>query len=143
YIIAFVVAGVTVILPLLEREIFPVRDAVIDFFQRFIIAFVLILPFEIRDMNMDTLRLSTIPQGLGVSRTKQLGYVLVAIFVLTEFFKEDTEIAYTVSLVALGILSVGFLKNSSEDQGKYFASFWVEAAPMFWLGVFYLINTII
>jgi len=143
YIIALVVAGVTVILPLIETEIFPTRDHIIDFFQRTIIAVVLILPFEIRDMNKDIAQLSTIPQRLGVSRTKQLGYVLIALFVLTEFLKREIDITYAISLAGLGVLSSLFLKNSTVDQDKYFASFWVEAVPMFWIGIFYLVDLII
>lgn len=142
YIIALVVAGVTVILPLLETGIFPARDHLIDFFQRTIIAVVLILPFEIRDMNKDIAHLSTIPQQLGVARTKKLGYILIAGFILTELLKREIDITYAFSLAGLGILSSIFLKNSTEVQGKYFASFWVEAAPMFWIGIFYLAEII-
>src|SRR5690606_33831551 len=119
------------------------RDHIIDFFQRTIIAVVLILPFEIRDMNKDIAQLSTIPQRLGVSRTKQLGYVLIALFVLTEFLKREIDITYAISLAGLGVLSSLFLKNSTVDQDKYFASFWVEAVPMFWIGIFYLVDLII
>src|SRR5690606_22438663 len=103
----------------------------------------LILPFEIRDMNKDIAHLSTIPQKLGSTRTKQLGYVLVIVFILNEFLKREIHITYALSLVVLGILSILFLKNSTVDQGKYFASFWVEAAPMFWIGIFYLVDMII
>lgn len=142
YIIAFVVAGVTVVLPLLEADNFPARNHIIDFFQRFIIAVVLILPFEIRDMDKDTTHLGTIPQKLGVARTKLLGYMLTCVFFLMEFLKRDIHLAYTISLVFLGIIAILFLKKSSVDQGKYYASFWVEAAPWFWLGIFYLIRFI-
>jgi len=143
YIIALVVAGVTVLLPLLESEIFPTSDHFIDFFQRTIIAVVLILPFEIRDMNKDIVHLSTIPQQLGVRRTRQLGYLLIAVFLITEFLKTEIDINYAISLAGLGILSGIYLKISNVDKGKYFASFWVEAAPMFWIGIYYLVNIII
>ena len=143
YIIAFVVAGVTVILPLLEAELFPARNHIIDFFQRAIIAVVLILPFEVRDMNKDTSLLSTIPQKLGITRAKLLGYVLIAVFVFAEFLKSEMNMTYTLSIVGLGLLCGVFLKYSTAQQGKYFASFWVEAAPMFWIGILYLVKMII
>ena len=142
YIIAFVVAGVTVILPLLNADDFPARNHIIDFFQRCIIAVVLILPFEIRDMDKDTTQLGTIPQKLGVSRTKLLGYILTCVVFLIEFLKRDIHLAYTISLMFLGIIAIVFLKKSSVDQGEYYASFWVEAAPWFWLGIFYLVRFI-
>lgn len=94
-------------------------------------------------MDDDTAQLSTIPQKLGVYRTKQLGYFLTMIFCLLEFLKERMSLTYILSLIFLGIMCVFFLKRSSVEQGTYFASFWVEAAPMFWLGVIYLINGLI
>lgn len=143
FIIAFVVAGVTVILPLAETKIFPVPDQVIDFFQRCIIALVLILPFEIRDMNYDTAQLGTIPQRIGVFRTRRLGYILTLIFCFMEFLKNEIDVAYLLSLVSLGIMCVLFLNKASTNQGKYYASFWVEAAPVFWLGILYFLQLII
>jgi len=143
YITAFVVAGVTVVLPLISQGHFPKFDHVIDFLQRVLIAIVLILPFEIRDLDRDIARLETIPQKLGILSTKKLGYVLVLVFCLLEIFKTQTNIAYLISLLFLGILCVFFLMRSSEVQGKYFASFWVEAAPLFWLGVLYLLDKVI
>ena len=94
-------------------------------------------------MNRDIARLETIPQKLGILSTKKLGYVLVLVFCLLEIFKTQTNIAYLISLLFLGILCVFFVMRSSEDQGKYFASLWVEAAPMFWLGLLYLLDKVI
>ncbi len=143
YIIAFVVAGVTVVLPLLAANNFPTLDHLIDFFQRCTIAVVLILPFEIRDVDRDTVQLGTIPQKLGISRTKLLGYLLIGVFILIEFLKNDIHLAHTVSLIFLGIIGIIFLRKSSLEQDEYFASFWVEAAPWFWLGIFYLLRWLI
>jgi hypothetical protein len=143
YIIAFVVAGVTIILPLIGQDSFPSHDHILDFIQRIIIAIVLVLPFEIRDMNRDTLELDTIPQKIGIYNTKLLGYGLVGILLLLEFLKNNFHPAYTISLIFLGIIILVFLKKSSVDQGEYFASFWVEAAPFFWLGIFFLLNRFI
>lgn len=140
YIIAFVVAGVTVVLPLLETDNFPAQDHIIDFLQRSIIAVVLILPFEIRDMDKDTIQLSTIPQKIGVRRTKLLGYILICFFFLIEFLKRDVYLEYLISLGFLGIIAMIFLRKSSIKQGEYYSSFWVEAAPWFWLGFFYLLK---
>lgn len=143
YIIAFVVAGVTVVLPLIEIIDFPSFDHIIDFVQRCIIAVVLILPFEIRDLNSDGTQLGTIPQKLGVPGTKTMGYGLTVVFCLMQFLKNDIEMAYTISLLFIGALCMFLLKKSSEDQQEYFASFWVEAAPMFWLGIFYVTKILI
>ena len=143
YIIAFVVAGVTVLLPLVDVHSFPEQDHLIDLIQRCMIAIVLILPFEIRDMLGDHTRLGTIPQKFGVQRTKVIGYSLTCVFILIEFLKVEIHWAHTISLLFLGIISIVFLKRSSNNQGDYFASFWVEAAPWFWLGIFYILQWLI
>lgn len=142
YIIAFVVAGVTVILPVLQESDFPASDHFIEFIQRIIIALVLILPFEIRDIDHDNFHLGTIPQKLGISRTRSLGYLLTIGFCSLELLKSEIYLIRTLGYVFLGILCILFLKKASADQGEYFASFWVEAAPMFWLGIFYLMSVI-
>ena len=46
------------------------------------------LPFEIRDMQYDSLKLSTIPQRIGVMKTKIIG-VFMLLFFLLEFFKDE------------------------------------------------------
>lgn len=143
YIIACVVAGVTVVLPLLDANNFLTLDHLIDFFQRCTIAVVLILPFEIRDVKRDTAQLGTIPQKLGILPTKILGYLLIGVFILIEFLKNNIHLAHTVSLIFLGIIGIIFLRKSSVEQNEYFASFWVEAAPWFWLGIFYLLRLLI
>ncbi len=143
FIISFVVAGVTVLLPLVDKENFPFRDHIIDFIQRCIIAMVLILPFEIRDMEKDDTQLSTIPQKIGVARTKLFGYIMILAFILMEFMKSNIHSPYLISLFLLGILSFIFLKRSSVEQEEYFASFWVEAAPWFWLGILWTLDYII
>lgn len=132
FIIAFVVAGVTVLMPLLYKTHLFHRDIWLDFLQRFFIVIVLVLPFEIRDLKYDMADLRTIPQVLGVRRTKRTGYVLIGVFLLLELFKQENNPEYVFSLLFLAFLGYLFLKNSFIRQGRYYASFWVEAVPIFW-----------
>ena len=59
YIIALVWSGVTVLLPILNSSIHFSSDIVITGLQRFVFVIVLMLPFEIRDLQYDSLKLST------------------------------------------------------------------------------------
>ena len=61
FVVAFVWAGVTVILPFVEAEIDLTADVLLTFFQRILIVVALILPFEIRDIPYDGLNLKTLP----------------------------------------------------------------------------------
>ena len=94
---------------------------------------VLILPFEIRDLSVDDLSLGTLPQKIGVQKTKLFGAVLLLIFLLLEFFKDEVLELNVVVLPVIFIVTLFFLINSSVKQSKYYASFFVEGIPIIWL----------
>ncbi|UJH89773.1 hypothetical protein LZ575_12040 [Antarcticibacterium sp. 1MA-6-2] len=133
FVIAFVVTAVTILMPLALYELSFSRDVVLELFQRFCLILAVILPFEIRDLRYDMAQLGTMPQLLGVSATKFLGGILLGFALLPEFLKEETEMDYVLSLLIVILIIAGFLKRSSIRQSQYFASFWVEAIPVYWL----------
>ncbi|MBR9844714.1 MAG: hypothetical protein GYB35_00740 [Algicola sp.] len=133
YIIALVWSGVTVCLPLINNTHELHDDVLITAAQRFIIVIILMLPFEIRDLNYDSLKLSTIPQRIGVRQTKVAGFLLSLVVVILEYFKDDINRSHLQSLVVIVIVSLVFIKFSTQQQGKYYSAFWVESLPIFWL----------
>ncbi|WP_425077454.1 hypothetical protein [Psychroserpens sp. S379A] len=133
YIIALVWSGVTVVLPLINDAYHMHSDVVISAIQRFIFVIVLMLPFEIRDLNYDSLKLATIPQRIGVKRTKIIGFILSVLVVALEFFKNDINLNHLLSLAVIIFTTLVFLKFSTRLQGKYYSSFWVESIPIWWL----------
>ncbi len=138
YVIAFVWTGFTVLLPVLNVYWELSWDLGVLFLQRFILVLVLILPFEIRDMQWDNPALKTLPQVIGPRKTQNLGLILLGIFFLLTFFKDDLlgeEIWLRLILVLF--LTPIFLKDQSK-QSKYFSSFWIEGIPIFWLLLFVL-----
>lgn len=142
FVIAIVWAGVTVLLPLADQINLWKWDVVVIFLQRFFLVLALILPFEIRDLRFDMAQLGTIPQKFGVRGTRIVGLILICLFVLLEFFKHQTSIANTVSLVFVGILLIILIWYSSPRQSKYYASFWVESVPILWWLLFSLLMEI-
>ncbi|MBR9854547.1 MAG: hypothetical protein GYB37_08210 [Algicola sp.] len=138
YIVAFVWAGFTVLLPVLDANMPLNWDFAVTFIQRMILILVLILPFEIRDLQWDHKSLRTIPQILGVQNTKRLGVILSVIYFLLTFLKDELgnqEIVLRLILVMVLVLVLLFGKKM---QSKYFVIFWVEAIPIFWFGIFWL-----
>lgn len=133
YVIATVWAGVTLILPLINYDHQIDMDVWLTAFQRFILIIALMLPFEIRDLQYDSLKLSTIPQKIGIRNTKIIGIVLMVIFFLIEFLKDtlrSNEILISLIIMVLVMLLLIF---SKKDQAMYYSSFWVESVPMIWL----------
>ena len=133
YIIALVWSGVTVILPLVNNQEGFSEDVIVTVIQIFIFVIALMLPFEIIDLRYDSLKLATIPQKIGVKRTKLLGLVLLLIFYLSEFFKDTIQTDYLITQLIVCLVLGIFILFANQNRTKYYTSFWLEALPVFWL----------
>jgi len=133
YIIALVWTGVTVVLPLIDNNHDITKDVFITGVQRFFIVIVLMLPFEIRDLNFDSLKLSTIPQKIGVKGTKVCGVLLLLVSYILEFLRVNTYPYILLSHTLIILILCAFLLLSFKRQSKYYTAFWVESIPIWWL----------
>ena len=71
------------------------------------------IPFDIRDLKYDSSSLATIPQKIGVRRTKYLGLMLLVLIVFSEFFKDEITAARIVVLIVISVLTGLFVSFSS------------------------------
>ena len=142
YIIAVVWAMTTVVLPVLESKLALNMNHWILVVQRTFIVIVLMLPFEIRDLDEDQVHLSTIPQKIGIKNTKIIGFALLGDSILLEFFKHKFSHNIFLTACFIGVLSAVLLAKSQKQQGRYYASFWVESIPVFAL-LFVVILTLV
>lgn len=133
YVIALVWTFTTVILPLIDIDFEVNTDAVIVSIQRFVLVMVLMLPFEIRDLNYDSLKLGTIPQKIGITNTKIIGVLLMVVFFMLDFFKDELNSNSIISTLILTCITLLFLIFSNKNQSKYYSAFWVESLPIVWL----------
>lgn len=133
YIVSLCWVGVTLVLPLMNAHV----DVGLDFYlkgvQRFILVFVLILIFEIIDLTNDDPHLKTVPQQIGVKKTKIVGmFLMIVPFYFLEFFKINfVEKQLYVNLVIV-LMVILFLFFANEKKSKYYTSFWVESIPILW-----------
>lgn len=133
YVIALVWAGVTVLLPVLDNNASFSIDVWITAAQRFVLVMLLMLPFEIRDLQYDSLKLATIPQKIGIRNTKIMGVMGAIVFCVLEFFKEELNqklIALTFVMACVTLLCIVF---SNRKRSNYYSSFYVESVPILWL----------
>ena len=140
YVIAIVWVFVTLFLPLIEYKISINTDTILTAAQRFLMVIVLTLPFEIRDLNYDSIKLATIPQRIGIKNTKIFGVALLILFFLMEYFKDDLRDMAILSNVMLMIITLLFLLMSNKNQSKYYSAFWVEAIPIMWIGILLMLG---
>lgn len=137
-VVAIVWAGLTVIIPLVYAERTVDIEISLLLVQRFIFVLVWILPFEIRDVSYDKLSLGTMPQRLGVNRTKVIGLVLIVLALGCEYYMNNDEVWKISAVFLTAIISGIAMLKSKTTQGNYFASFWVEGIPVLWYLLAYL-----
>lgn len=133
YLIALVWVGVSVFLPLMNANYDIDINVLITSMQRFVFVVILMLPFEIRDLQYDSIKLSTIPQKIGIKLTKIMGVFLLTIFFLIEFLKDNLFAERLQSLLIISIITLAALLFSKKNQRAYYSSFWVEGIPIVWL----------
>ncbi|SDS70227.1 UbiA prenyltransferase family protein [Winogradskyella sediminis] len=140
YLIALIWMFTTVILPIVNGDIAINFDVIITSVQRFSYVLVLMLPFEIRDLNFDSLKLATIPQKIGVVKTKIFGAILLMVFLLLEVLKVKSNQESVISTMSMTLITLTLLLYSNKNQSKYFSAFWVESLPIIWLLILLLLS---
>jgi len=132
YIVALCWVGATLVLPLINAEIPVTLDFFIKSIQRFILVFVLILVFEIIDLANDDPHLKTVPQMIGVKKTKLLGFLLLLPFWFLEIFISTFNYHDALINLIMVVMLMLFIAFANPNRSKYYTSFWVEAVPIFW-----------
>jgi len=120
-----------VILPFLSSEFeLSSLDAekTLYIMSRFLIVIALIIPFEIRDFKMDEIYLKTLPQVLGIFKSKALaiGLVLLSMLLLT-LVEIDTYI-----YVYMHLLIIILILFSKRRNAFLYTALLVEAVPILW-----------
>lgn len=135
FIVAFVWAGITVLLPL-EYEGNTSLDSILQLaIPRFFWIIVLTLPFDIRDMDRDLPHLKTWPQTYGINRTKIMGTLLLLLVGLWHaYFWACCPVRPWAFLITIMVTLMG-LWGSSPQRNWWYAAFWIECIPLLWLAL--------
>jgi len=129
FIIALSWAGVTVLFPLAQEGDF--NSTVFWLFtQRFLFVVALTIPFDIRDLPFDSEKMVTLPQLIGITKTKYLGVLFLILALLIDVFVLKTTHFFAMALTNI-ILAILIYKSATK-QGKYYSAFWVEGIPILW-----------
>jgi hypothetical protein len=132
YIVCLCWSIVTVVVPVINAGIPFSADVWLKCIQRFMLVLTLILVFEIIDLTRDDPSLGTVPQRIGVAKTKALGLLLMAGFFVLEFCQSTFD---PDQLTANGILFAAtalFTWFAHPQRGRHYTAFWVESLPIFW-----------
>ena len=131
---------VTVLLPVIAAGYEIQWDVVILSVQRFILVLAMMIPFEIRDMYLDPPGIRTIPRRIGIKYTKWLGVILAIISFALVYLKDDINPMEINSRLAVTIILSLLILKTPTHPSKYYASFWVEAIPIFWILILHAVG---
>ncbi len=132
YVVALCWVGVTVVLPVLNANAPMETDFYIVSIKRFILVVVLLFVFEIIDLAWDDPHLKTVPQQIGVLKTKILGVFLLLVFLFLELFQRNESLPKFAASIILIIVTAIFLVFATERRSKYYTTFWTESIPILW-----------
>lgn len=107
--------------------------------QLFLFVLALCIPFEIRDLKVDDAALHTLPQLVGIQMAKFIGIgLLVLLAVLEMVLPQEGMMQHLEVYVVLAItaLAIWFCDQFKSD---YFVSFFVEAIPVLWLVLYFIL----
>ena len=103
-----------------------------------LLVFVAILPFEIRDLESDPPNLGTIPQLLGIQKTRFLGLVLLVIIIGSCVLSYGWNAVISKSLAAMCIAYAALLLKIKSGDSENITLFWAEAVPAIGWVIIYL-----
>lgn len=130
-VVALVWAGFTVLIPVVDSDSEITFTTYLLCLQRFLIVVVLILPFDIRDVQYDAISLQTIPRKIGIEKTKRLGLLLMVFCLILEYLSSSSNTMQT-PFVIFFFMVILFLMRAKTNQSKYYSAFWVECLPIVW-----------
>lgn len=133
YIVALCWAGVTLLMPLQNAGVEAYWDVYIKFIQRFLLVIILILVFEIIDLDEDDPHLKTLPQVFGVRHTQIFNILLLILFYVLEFLKNRVDFKQLMVNVVLVVAVTLFTLFAHPKRPKQYTLLWVESIPIFWL----------
>ena len=82
-------------------------------------------------MNFDNVNLKTLPQYIGIQKSKVVGLFSLMLFLGLEIFKNPIDRNFRINLI-VALLSLFFLMKATQNQNKYYSSFFVESLPIVW-----------
>lgn len=133
FLIAAVWAGVTVLFPVWANDLYFDVKVWVVFVQRFLFVLAITIPFDIRDLQLDEADLATLPQIIGVSKSKLLALGSLLTFALLFFFGEFFQDWERYAGLVTALVSGAFILKAGVYQNRFYSGFWVEGIPIMWL----------
>jgi len=130
FIISLIWTISTMLLLVLEENISFSSNVVFHLLVRFLFVFAICIPFDIRDIKYDNIKLKTIPIIFGILKSKIISFIslfLVIIISIFQFWNNKLSIEFLIAIILSCIVSSIFISKSDEKKSDFFFSFWIES----------------
>ena len=131
FIISLVWTTSTMLLLVLEENSIPLNiNTYLHLICRFLFVFAICIPFDIRDIKYDNIKLKTIPIIVGVSKSKLISFISlfsIVIISIVQFWNYKLSIEFLIAIILSCIVSSIFISKSDEKKSDFFFSFWIES----------------
>ena len=130
FIISLVWTTSTMLLLVLEENISFSPNVVFHLLVRFLFVFAICIPFDIRDIKYDNIKLKTIPIIVGVSKSKLISFISlfsIVIISIFQFLDYSLSIELLIAIILSCTVSLIFISKSDEKKSDFFFSFWIES----------------
>lgn len=137
-LISFIWASLTVLLPLVSSVDHFSESIWLIFVQRFLFVLAITIPFDIRDSDFDNPELLTLPQLIGINRSKIIAIIALITSIYVSLYIYDFRsfnFGIETFIMLISIILIVFAKVGSP---RYYTAFWIESLPIFWY-LFYVI----
>jgi len=132
FLIAITWTGLTFYLPIFSAELDTSQQVLISGVQRFLFIIAITIPFDIRDAQFDLPELHTLPQVIGVNKSKIVAVIALVLIVATDFLiphEYPNQIWINSFIMSLSILMIVF---TGIKQSRFYTAFWIESIPILW-----------
>ncbi len=130
-LLASVWSLVTVIIPLAEQNISLSTPLILEqVICRFFFVFVLCIPFEFRDLEVDKREnVRTLPLVFGVNKTKMLGTLLIILEILIHHYMPISQ-ASILALDLSSIIALIWIFIKTKNRESYFYKLFVDGTML-------------
>lgn len=109
-------------------------DSVLEFFFRTILVMGLVIPFDIRDKELDAPVMRTIPQVMGANKARELSLFFILIYqvwVIVRFLFFGASLEYMLALLIGLEIGTQLIKRATNQRPEGYFSFWIEGIPVY------------
>ena len=138
--IAVAWAGMTVFFPAAENNEPFSSNLFLMFLQQFLFVIVWTIPFDIRDVTFDEIDLKTIPQLIGIFKTKVLATSILVANLFLENFVSNIQSDNYIVFIIISVLLLISVWLAAEKRNRMYTAFWVESIPIIWLVLIFLLK---